>query len=254
VAAHRHPTHPAAQSSPSVAASITPTEDHPASTIVTTPKPLHKTKKHETRSRQHRTHQPPVVHDPGPGGTTGNATPTPPPTVTPSGDPTPSVAPIPPAPAWTFAFSAAFTSIDPCQCDGFEPELQASQLEGSLDTQFHFTQQVKGVALDADGARRWPFYFEVTGDADQDLGKIEFKFILSSPAGPTWYDGTAYATAPTKNDDGSVVYTFEGSFAPQKGEDVFAGVPTGGDVQATFSIWPDGTIYGGSVQLSDAAP
>ena len=194
----------------------------------------------------------PPVEEPTPQ-TSVSPTPTPDPTPsgTPSPDPSPTGVAIPPAPAWTFAFTSSTTSIAPCsECD-VPFELMASELEGDPAGQFHFEQEIKGVATDASGDPRWPFYLQVSGAADQHLGRIEYKFVLSSPAGPRWYEGVAYLTTRTDGQDGSLSLAFEGTFELRSDQEALAGMPEAGNLTATFDIWPDGTIYGGSVALTD---
>ena len=55
----------------------------------------------------------------------------------------------------------------------------------------------------------------------------------------------------TASDNGAIEYRFEGTFDLTHPKDPVAGLPSRGFVSATIRVWPDGTIYGGSIALED---
>jgi hypothetical protein len=49
-----------------------------------------------------------------------------------------------------------------------------------------------------------------------------------------------------------VVYRFEGTYGLTSGDETTPGLPIRGFVSMTIAVWTDGTIYAGSLSLSDA--
>ncbi len=173
----------------------------------------------------------------------------------PTQDPTPPVEPPPPvvAPAWSFTFTSSNESVESCVCDP-APHLVSSSLEGEVGGDVTFAQSIEGVVTDAAGDPTWPFSLTLSGAAGPSGGRIEYGFTLTSVAGEYAYEGGAVlAEAGADSRDGSRFYRFYGTYESVPGPDALAGIPQRGFLRATLSIWPDGTIFLGSVDLSEAA-
>jgi RNA polymerase sigma-70 factor, ECF subfamily len=196
--------------------------------------------------------EPPVVlPDPSPEAETPPEAVVGEPSPAPSTDPSPSPEPTPPpAPAWSFEFRSSTTSVESCACTAdvkpFESQLEAT------DTGFTFSQTLRGGALDAEGDVTWPFALLQWGDVDGSTGSLDFRFTLDSGSGRYLYAGTASLAKSSQDAQGGVIYRFEGTFDLTDGGDLVAGLPSRGFVSTTLSVWPDGTIYGGSFSLQDA--
>jgi RNA polymerase sigma-70 factor (ECF subfamily) len=183
---------------------------------------------------------------------TTDASPTPAPTESPEPSPTPGAV-IKPAPAFAFGFSASTQSVLPCDCADSTLELVSSHLDGDVTEKIVFDQSIKGVATDADGQQAWPFSFEVSGSADKEMGEIHVTFVLTSPSGPSSYEATAYLNDRRLFRNRSVKYSFDGHYDLREGQEAMVGMPTSGRIDITLGVWPDETLYKGSVSLSDAA-
>ena len=169
----------------------------------------------------------------------------------PTAEPTPSGEPAPPpeAPAWTFAFVAATSSDETCSCD-VEPSLESSRLEGTVGGDISFAQKIKGVVLDLRRRPTWRFWLDMSGTAGPSGGVLTSKFVLSSEGnGPFWYESHAVLQNTIENDDGSYVYRFIGAYQIRPGDEPGEGMPQAGRMIVNVAVWPDGTIYLGSVAL-----
>jgi RNA polymerase sigma-70 factor (ECF subfamily) len=195
---------------------------------------------------------PPVPDEPVP---TPSAEPSASPSTEPTPDPTPSQEPtpvVPPAPAWSFTFTSSNESVETCDCDP-APRLVSSSLEGEVGGEVTFAQTVEGAAVDVVGDPTWPFVLQLSGAAGPSGGRIDYGFTLSSAGGLYSYEGGAVlAEAGANSEDGSHFYRFYGTYQLVPGPDPVAGIPQRGFLRATLAIWPDGTIYLGSVALSEA--
>jgi RNA polymerase sigma-70 factor, ECF subfamily len=196
-------------------------------------------------------HETPVVADPAP--PTETEAPTPEPTEQPpatespspsSEEPSPSP-PVAPVPAWTFGFATQTTSTERCVCA--DTHLVAGRVDGTLPD-VTFTESIEGAALDATGAAAWTLSLDATGHATASDGEISVSFLLGGGGKMTAYSGTASLMSAEVATPGPAVYRFSGSYAPT-GE-VIEGRPTGGSLTISVGIWPDGTIFTGSVTLS----
>jgi hypothetical protein len=176
-----------------------------------------------------------------------------PPAVEPEPSPSPTAPPIPPAPTWTFSFGVGWRSVEACGCDP-TPRLVSSSVEGTIQDGFTFSQVVEGAIYDADAGPTWPFHLELAGDAGPAGGHLEHRFVLWSLAGAYSYAGEASLDSVAVGGDGAVTYRFVGSYALEEGQEPVAGVPQRGVITATLSVWPDGTLFAGSVALAEAAP
>jgi hypothetical protein len=180
---------------------------------------------------------------PSPGPTTPPGTqPNPPPTQSPS----PPVPPQPPE--FKFLFTSSTTSTETCTCPDVPPD--GSNFDRSGDS-FKFSQSVHGGALDAEGDRTWPFSLAMYGQGNASSGGLNFTFTLDSESGQSTYGGSAPLVGPTPLDDGAMMYSFEGDFRPINSQPG-PGLPLRGRVSITLSVWRDGTIYFGSLALTEA--
>jgi hypothetical protein len=187
-------------------------------------------------------------------------TPTSEPTTPPSGEPTtdpsppdePSAPPVGPAPGWSFTFTSSNPSIEDCACDP-TPQLVSSSLTGEPGADITFAQTVEGAVADAEGDPTWPFHLELSGSAGPSDGTLEAAFTLYSIAGQYLYDGTAVLAEAVEGEDGSVTYRFYGTYQLTGGADPVTGIPQRGFLTASLGVWPDGTIYLGSIALAEAA-
>ena len=116
---------------------------------------------------------------------------------------------------------------------------------------FTFSQAFTGGVRDAAGDMAWPFSLQQWGEVDGPDGSLGFRLTLSSIAGDFLYSGAATLAEATVSDDGAIEYRFEGTFDLTHPQDPVAGLPARGFLSATIRVWPDGTIYGGSVALED---
>lgn len=170
----------------------------------------------------------------------------------PGPSPSPTPAPIPPAPAWTFSFGAGWPSVENCGCDP-TPRLVSASTGGTIQDGFTFSQVVEGAVRDAQGDPAWSFHLEFSGRATGVEGSLEHRFALWSLAGPYSYAGEASLVGAAVGEDGAVTYTFVGSYALDEGQEPVAGVPQRGTLTVSLSVWPDGTLFGGSFTLTEAS-
>jgi hypothetical protein len=66
------------------------------------------------------------------------------------------------------------------------------------------------------------------------------------------YGGAAVLAETITNEDGSTVYRFDGTFSLTNPQSPAVGLPSRGFVTTTLRVWADGTIYAGSLTLTDA--
>jgi len=180
--------------------------------------------------------------------------PTEPPVTTPTPEPTPEPSPeptLPPAPAWSYEFVSSTESVETCECD--EGSRATSQVERLEDGGFRFSQVVKGGARDSAGDLTWPFSLQQWGEVGPTGSLLEYRFSLKSAGGAHLYGGLATLAETAENEDGSTTYRFEGTFNLMNPQSPVAGLPGRGFVSATLRVWADGTIYGGSLTLSDVS-
>jgi RNA polymerase sigma-70 factor (ECF subfamily) len=197
----------------------------------------------------------PAAPDPTPAPVT-DPSPSPPPPAEPTPDPssssspdptTSSPPPVPVAPDFSFAFRTQAEAIAPCDCGG-PARLVAAAPVGVLPD-VTISQSIEGAALDSAGQAAWSLSLDIEGRATATTGEVSVSFILGAGGEVTQYSGTAtLATAAEYKDGEPATYRFSGSYAPVG--DVLEGRPAGGGLIVTVGIWPDGTIYTGSVDLS----
>jgi RNA polymerase sigma-70 factor (ECF subfamily) len=169
------------------------------------------------------------------------------PTTEPTIEPTPTFGP---APDWSFTMSSSSRSVERCSC-ATAPTLVASDSPSATSGAGTFMQVVAGAALDGAGEPTWGFYLNEWGTIDADGGVINFEFSLDSIAGEFRYGGTGTLSAiDVGNEGASTTYRFSGAFEARDGLPP-AGMPIGGGAIATISVWADGTLYGGSLELLD---
>jgi RNA polymerase sigma-70 factor (ECF subfamily) len=233
----------------------------PATTAAPAPRHVVKKDKHTPKKLPERLVRP--AHDKTREAAVVEPTPTPEASAVsdPSASPSPSESPeasqtrgpvIPPAPAFAFGFTASIQSVLPCDCDGATTELVSTNVQGDLAEKLTFDESVKGVATDGDGDHAWPFTLDASGSADRQVGKIDVTFVLSTPSGPRSYEATAYVDGHKQFRNRSVTYSFDGTYTPKDDQGTMVGVPTTGRIDITLGVWPDGTLYKGSVSLTDA--
>jgi RNA polymerase sigma-70 factor (ECF subfamily) len=191
-----------------------------------------------------------VLPDPSPA-----VEPSPAPVVeTPPGDtepsPTPSPDPSPaPAPAWSFELTSSTESVETCSCPP-TGELVGSQLDRAQDG-FTFSQSIRGGTRDSAGDLTWPFSLLLWGEVRSEAGQVDFRLTLTSGAGNYLYRGSGILAEVSELEDGAAEYRFDGTFERTNGRQPVAGLPSRGFVSATLRVWPDGTIYAGSLALED---
>jgi hypothetical protein len=83
-------------------------------------------------------------------------------------------------------------------------------------------------------------------------GRLDYRIGITSAAGVHLYGGAAVLAETVTDDDGSRVYRFEGTFSLTDPQSPAVGLPERGFVTATLGVWSDGTIYVGSLTLTDA--
>jgi RNA polymerase sigma-70 factor (ECF subfamily) len=193
---------------------------------------------------------PPPVVVPSPEPTVA---PVPSPSPDPSPDPSPQPSPVPtlpPAPAWSYDFVSSTESVEQCTCDG--SSRVTSQVERLDDGGLRFSQVVKGGVRDAAGDLTWPFYLQQWGEMGPFDGRLDYRIGITSAAGVHLYGGAAVLAETVTDADGSRVYRFEGTFSLTDPQSPAVGLPGRGFVTATLGVWSDGTIYVGSLILTDA--
>jgi hypothetical protein len=180
---------------------------------------------------------------PSPTGATGaTGAPTPDPSTEP---------PVGPAPDWSMSFTSSTDSVEVCSCDPTS-KLVASNVQLRDDHGVAFSSQIKGVVADRSGDPTWPVFLFMNGDTG--AGRISYNFDLTSAAGRFLYRGVGTLTDSTSGDEGSMTYTFSGTYRVMDDAVPAAGVPYGGTMIASLSIWPDGTLYAVSFDMHDATP
>jgi RNA polymerase sigma-70 factor (ECF subfamily) len=173
------------------------------------------------------------------------------PSPAPSEEPTPQGPP--PAPAWGFAFTFLGPPAVGCSCAS-APELVSSTLEGEVGGPITFGQAIKGTVSGPNGGALWPYYVELAGSAGPDAGDLAVTFVLGSDAGPHWYEATGSLVDTSLEKDGSTTYRFVGDYELRVDQDPTTAGPIGGRLMASIGVWPDGTIYVGSMTLLEVTP
>jgi hypothetical protein len=179
-----------------------------------------------------------------------------PPVEEPPADPSPEPSPTeppppPPAPPWSFAFTTSTASVESCACSS-GGALVGSQVQPTAGG-FTFSETVRGGALDAAGDTTWPFSLQQWGEVNSAGGALDFRATLTTGGGRYLYAGSASLAEVTELQGGGTQYRFEGTFDLLNGGQPVAGVPWRGFVSATVLVWEEGTIYGGSLALTEAA-
>ncbi len=118
---------------------------------------------------------------------------------------------------------------------------------------FTFSQVLSGGASDAAGDVAWSYALQHWGEVAPEGGKIDYRLTLISGAGTYLYGGSAILAETTELESGAIVYRFEGTFDLVNHRQPVAGLPWRGFVSATVGVWPDGSIFTGSLALEDAA-
>ena len=104
---------------------------------------------------------------------------------------------------------------------------------------------------DSEGDLTWPFSLLLWGEVRSEAGQVDFRLTLTSGAGNYLYGGSGILAEVSELEDGAAEYRFEGTFERTNGRQPVAGLPSRGFVSATLRVWPDGTIYAGSLALED---
>jgi hypothetical protein len=167
----------------------------------------------------------------------------------PPATPSPPVLVVPP-PAWSYAFLTSTESVETCECDGLT-SVSGHRVEDFGDGRFSFNQVIRGAAADAGGDPAWPFSLQQWGEVRGTEGRIDLRFRLESGAGDFLYAGQAALAEVVELDTGAVLYRFEGTYDLTSGAQTVPGLPLRGFVSLTIAVWDDGTIYTGSLALSD---
>lgn len=172
----------------------------------------------------------------------------------PSGGPSPDPGPtVVPPPAWSFDFITSTTSVEICACDG-SSATTAPRVDRTGEDSFTFSQGIRGGASDSEGDLAWPFSLLQWGQVGPEGGRIEYRFGLTSVAGLFRYQGVGSLAETVRNEDGSALYRFEGTFELVDSSAAPApGLPIRGFVSIRIGVWQDGTIYVGSFTLQDAS-
>jgi hypothetical protein len=130
-------------------------------------------------------------------------------------------------------------------------------VSGDVGGSLSFAQEIKGTARAPDGRALWPFYLTHSGSIDDSDGALSYSLVLGTEEAPFWYDGSASLAAVIRGKAGSYTYRFVGDYRLRPSETdpdapPPAGMPHGGRVAMSLSIWQDGTIYLGAVTLLEA--
>jgi hypothetical protein len=169
----------------------------------------------------------------------------------PTDEPSPSPSPEgpPPAPAWTYALTASTESVDSCECE--ETRLASSHVSRDQEGNVAFSAVVTGGALDAVGDPTWPYYVLQEATITPEGGHLQLRFGLTSAAGRFLYGGEAALVESVELEDGSRIFTFEGTYDLLNPQLAAAGLPQTGIFTATVGIWTNGKLYTGSLVLTD---
>jgi RNA polymerase sigma-70 factor (ECF subfamily) len=174
----------------------------------------------------------------------------------PSPDPTdgpPTEPPPPSAPAWTYNLTSSTESVEACDGCAEGSTLVFSNLARTEES-LSFSQGIRGPASDSVGDPTWPFSLQQWGVVGPEGGQLDLRLRVLSIAGPHSYMGNAVLVETIDNEDGSTLYRFEGSFRLSNPELPATGLPgVQGFFSATVSVWQDGTVYAGSLTLSEPA-
>jgi hypothetical protein len=147
--------------------------------------------------------------------------------------------------------STSTDSVESCACDGAS-SASGQRVDAHGDGAFSFSQVIRGAAADADGDPAWPFSLLQWGDVGADDGRLDIRLTLSSIDGDFLYAGQGVFVEAVDLGDGAVQYRFDGTFNLSAPDEPAPGLPARGFFVATLSVWQDGTIYAGSLSLSDA--
>jgi hypothetical protein len=142
----------------------------------------------------------------------------------------------------------------PCSCvENPEAFLESSNVDANGSDKVAFRQAVRGAVLSNEGEPLWPIYLEYEGRANRDEGELSYAFIVPSPDGPRWYEGTGFLATATPGEHGSVTYQFVGGYSLRQDNLPVTGLPAEGRVVATVSVWEDGTLFGASFTFLEAS-
>ncbi|HEX9122259.1 MAG TPA: sigma-70 family RNA polymerase sigma factor [Actinomycetota bacterium] len=127
---------------------------------------------------------------------TGSPSPTESPSTSPTDTVSPTHPPIPPAPAWTMAFSSSV----PIGSDGFQ--LIDSTVSGRAGGTVLFSQATR-----ADG-----IYLEYWGNVDGEHGSTSLWLFVDTPAGAIRLDGNGAVVSKSGTEEKGFTYTFRGTY------------------------------------------
>jgi RNA polymerase sigma-70 factor, ECF subfamily len=244
IVSHRAEEEPLARAEVTAAPAPVVTDDHIAQPIDENPRVEATSAKHEVRA------EPPVDVPPSPAVDPSQApvVETPPEDTEPSPTPSPDPSPAP-APAWSFELTSSTASVETCSCSP-GGELVGSQFDQAQDG-FTFSQNIRGGTRDSEGDLTWPFSLLLWGEVRSEAGQVDFRLTLTSGAGNYLYGGSGILAEVSELEDGAAEYRFDGTFERSNGRQAVAGLPSRGFVSAMLRVWPDGTIYAGSLALED---
>jgi RNA polymerase sigma-70 factor, ECF subfamily len=170
------------------------------------------------------------------------------PAPSPQPEPSPEPPAPPPMPEWSYEFTTVNSEETCASCP--EPWLVSGSEVTPNEDGFEFVQSIRGGARDVGGVPTWPFRLMQWGEiGSAGEGSLEYQFSLGSGGRRVFYGGQAWFSASTQLTNGGVEYRFDGNFALTGGQPE-GGLPTGGVVSATVSVWKDGGIYAGSFRIA----
>ncbi len=171
------------------------------------------------------------------------------PTSSPSGDPSPEPPAPPPAPDWSYAFSSSTESVEVCACDATTHVAERPRRTSA--ERVHLLANRQGGALDDRRRPAWLLYleFEGTAGAERRHPHLLLRDQTRGPEPPL--RGSGISRQSIAHEDGSTVYSFEGTLPVRPDQHTVGGLPAPGPRRRNRRRLVHGTIYPGSFSLAE---